>query len=55
MIAHGVVVRLHDAREVVDQGGTELAALAVDLTDEYLAEVGPQVLDLLEVLSRATA
>ena len=43
-------MRLHGAREVVDQGGTELAALAVDLTDEYLAEVGPQVLDLPEVL-----
>ena len=50
MTPHGILARLHDAREVVDQGGTELAALMVDLTDKYLAEVGPQVLDLLEAL-----
>ena len=50
MAARGVLVDIRYAGDVVDHDGSELAALAVDLADENLAEVGPQVLDLLEVL-----
>src|SRR5262249_12821211 len=50
MAARSVSMRIRYAGEVVDYDGTELAALAVDLPDEDLADIGPQVLDLLEVL-----
>lgn len=50
MTAGGTLVLFRHTVKVLHQNCAQLAALAVYLMNEHPAEVGPQVLDLVEVL-----
>src|SRR5580704_8779362 len=50
MTADATLALFRHTVEVLHQSRAELAALAVYLMNEHPAEVGPQVLDLVEVL-----